>query len=232
MKNNGSAHSTSLGQAKIVVILIVLAVVLGVGYVVVTGKIRMPAQTEQLESRVVQTNNGSERTERDIVYVIGNTVAGWQIYSNEEYGYEVQYPSGWDKRGGSPSSDFYNPRFVNFGTDGQITRDYRVLSVRVRDDKRYPSLDGFVADAQKELELMSETPPIKIEVFKEKDVRIGSYTGILREEFVHGDVVQVVRFLKDELAFEISLTGDYGEPLTDEDSLLFDTFVSSFKLVE
>lgn len=72
------------GQAKIVVILLALAVVLGVGYGVITknGGVSEQEQGSQI------TDNATD----NITNVVVDEMAGWNVYRSDRYAFSFRYP--------------------------------------------------------------------------------------------------------------------------------------------
>lgn len=113
MKNNGSA--------KIIVILLALAVVLGVGYVVVVRNSGTPEQKQD-----------SQVASDDRVGVVADETAGWKVYKNGKHGLEFKYPN-----------EIVYPQFG--GYPGRT----KVLSIKEYEDTKTVSVDGIQLSLRK-----------------------------------------------------------------------------------
>ncbi|MDP2704624.1 MAG: hypothetical protein Q8P01_05480 [bacterium] len=216
MKNNGSA--------KIVVIILVLAVVLGVGYAVVAKKGSAP---------VSSTSESQGMVGQEALVVAEDETENWGVYRNEKYGFEIKYPTGWrvqQERVYNQSGDVQLPNglfevsFVHL----VAPKDYRVLVVRVR-EKQYLDLVAYVKDVENELTSKYWDGIGQVKPFKEERVSFVGRDAIRREEFVSLPIYSV-RFLDGLRAFELVLEGG-GSDFSDSDRGLYKLFESSFRFV-
>ena len=96
-------------KRKYMLIAAIIAVVVGAGILVLLTQKEAPSQVPEV------TNPGT---------ITKDETASWQIYRNEELGFEVKYPSNFlvQEQTGTMDEDFYLVRVDFLGTDGEFTR--------------------------------------------------------------------------------------------------------------
>jgi hypothetical protein len=197
-----------------------------IGYTFAPEKIVEVEKVIIKEAPVYQINGYSEEK--------SNATSTWNIYRNDEFGFEISYPSNWRmdevSTDNTPErillSTFFEDKEIDQKKSSFFDRENMFVGFQIDDSRGFDNLDDY------DCEMQDETCASTRKIIN--GIEMLFVTGEIADGVGIGDIVREIQFLRDGKSYEF-YTGARGipqiKPVTQQPYYI-DQIASTFRFID